>query len=74
MNCCLNLCNCENPHGCCHTDSGLFMSWAIPLSIITMPIWAPVALCVVCYGCVKETINNNIEWSDNHRGYGSVAT
>jgi hypothetical protein len=63
MSFCCALCNPNNPHGCCHSDSDLSYIWFIPVAIITYPIWCPIFTCVVCCEGVINVVNNNIEWN-----------
>jgi hypothetical protein len=62
-----DLCNCENPHGCCHPDSSLCWIWSIPLIVISCPIWSPIMICVECYKGTVDIIDNNIKWSEEHK-------
>lgn len=67
MNCLIDLCNSQNPHGCCNTGSCLFIIWVVPLAVITFPIWGPIA-CIECYFNAKD-------WSDkNSNNYEVVET
>jgi hypothetical protein len=67
MDCLIDLCNSKNPHGCCNTDSCLFIIWSVPLAVITFPIWEPI-MCTagVCNGCI-ECCSNAKDWSDKNR-------
>jgi hypothetical protein len=66
MDFCQALCNLDNPHGCCNSDSDLFYIWLCPVAVVTSPIWLPIAFCGTCCVTAMHYINTNIEWSRNH--------
>ena len=71
FNCCIDMCNAENPHGCCNHNSCLFHCWSFPLGVITAPLWMP-PVCIGIYGYmiynyISDTCTNASSWSTTHR-------
>jgi len=63
MNCLIDLCNSQNPHGCCNPDSCLFIIWSAPALLITCPIWS-------VYLIGRDSLNfcfDAKDWSDKNR-------
>ena len=71
MDCAIDLCHCDNPHGFCNSNSCLFYTWLMPLAFITCPIWFPiVGTGIICTACVERCLSqyqDAKEWSDKHR-------
>lgn len=65
MNCLIDMCNMNNPYGCCHPESCLFHTWFAPVIFVTSPIWIPAMIC----WCVYTQIYEAVEWSKKHRNY-----
>lgn len=67
MNCFIDLCDCDNRYGCCNDHSYLFWCWGFPASVITIPIWCPIAGAYILYDYCAAYYVNAKEFSDKKR-------
>jgi len=71
----VDLCNCENPHGCWDTNSCVSKLWICPLGTITFPVWAPIFMvgcvgfmcCETCCKPVIDDISKTKTWKKNRQ-------